>query len=129
MDYKTRITIELSDYGAEGQIVMGPAPWTTIKRFQQRATRLVPPGKDGRPDYSKADVVSSNILDVLLFVREAPFVADLEPFFDFMDKLDAKELGSAERLYAEMEKVAARIFSGEESPLAVSQAAETTDSA
>lgn len=128
MDYTTREVIDLREYGMEGTIEMGLPKFTTEKRFQSKLLAITPRDKDGRPMVEMADLVVSEVLQILMYVRKAPFTPDMDPFYDFLDRVDGIELGNAEKLYNRMARAADTIAKGEDSPLAGSPAAETTDS-
>ena len=127
MEYNTRVIIDLSKYGMEGSIVMGLPGFTTTKQFQSKLLKYVPRDEKGFPIMEQADVIMSQMLDVLMYVKEAPFECDVDPFFKYMDKVDEASGGRANELFEEMSRIAEAARSGELSPLADSPAAETTD--
>lgn len=132
MDYQTTEIIELSDYGMEGQIIMGLPMFTRRRLRETRMASLLPKDQHGRRVAEEADaeaITNGGLLMILSFIRDAPFkLDDVDAFNDFMNDMDLN-CGRSEELWARIYDTYVRMSKGEGSPLPDSQDAETTTSA
>ena len=126
MDYKTRITIDLSRFGQEGNIELGAPTFKKRIELANEISRLITieQNKTGM----KVDNLEGgtwNILQRLVYIKSAPFEPTFKGFLDYTDRMDECDLGSAERLWDEICAAIERIDNGGASPLEPSQEAET----
>ena len=126
------IVIDLNKYGEEGYIAVGyPSLRKTVIAQQIGSARMVSFSKKGEPSIDSTKAVEADlVLNVLQYIEEAPFeLMSVDAFFDFTDKLDSKRRGAGAELYKELTDTIEKVISGEASPSASSQEAETASSA
>lgn len=120
MDIRGDVTIDLREFGYDGQIVLGAPTFRRTNALQNALTKLVGI-KDGEPVLLDTPIGDLNVLTHLAYVKSAPFYTGfdkgIEPFMEFMDKLDENERGSAQRLWKAIEDNVGRIIKGETHPL------------
>lgn len=120
MDIRGDVTIDLKEFGYDGQIVLGAPTFRRTNVLQNAITKLVGI-KDGEPVLLDTPIGDLNVLTHLAYVKSAPFYTGfdkgIEPFMEFMDKLDENERGSAQRLWKVIEDNVGRIIKGETHPL------------
>ena len=121
-------TLDMNNYGQSGIIEISiPSLSKRVARDNALGnctdTKIV----DGKPVIGETRVGDAAIIKVLAYVRSAPFPTDLRGFLRYCDKMDEKELGSAERMLVDIEKAALEIEEAE-TPLADSPAVETPSS-
>ena len=116
MDHTDSIVIDLEQYGGKGEIVMA-APslrrMSWLKNQVGKHAKFSPHG--GMTD---ADVGDIEILNVLVYVRTAPFPVDLNAFYSFCDSLDDAKPGNSVELFNKMTEAMKSITEGATSPLA-----------
>ncbi len=129
MDVQGCVTIPLSEYGMEGEIILSPL---TFRMKTNLANALYELDEHGNQHVKKGlmpgDVA---IITTLSYVKKAPFktnLSDLEPFFDFADKADEVKPGNMDAIWARISKEVSRIESGENHPLPKSGRSPTTNS-
>lgn len=119
MDIRPQRIVDLKDYGLEGQIVLEPLDFVRRKKMQNNIGGCV------NMNAIEDDVLESNrvgdimVYRVLAFIVSAPFRYDnIESFYNFMEKLDRRELGSADRLFNELHAKVKELSEESSSPLA-----------
>lgn len=127
MDMKKTITIDLSEYGGEGEVVLR-AP--TFRRMIEMKNEM---GKYAK--LTNGNVVTSDsqgyaeLIGFLVYIAKAPFKANCQSFLAFADKLDEVELGNADRLWNRIVEAVKEIDKGDDrSPFADSPEAEMSTS-
>lgn len=126
MDYKSRITIDLSEYGQEGTVEIG-AP--TFRRKIELSNEI---SRQMTIEQSRTGVKVDNlsggrwsIMQRMAYVTRAPFRTTYEGFLEYTDMMDAQDPGSADRLWDAICEAVKRIDEGGASPLEPSQGAGT----
>lgn len=125
MDYKTRITIDMSRFGFEGVVELGAPTFRRRTELSNEISRYITieQSKTG----VKVDNLPTgtwNIAQRLVYVKRAPFKTDVESFLEYTDMMDENNPGSADELWDAIVEAVERIDKGEASPLEGSQAAE-----
>lgn len=115
MNINPQCIIDLTEYGMDGQIVMGPPTLRKRIMFQNGM-------KDNLPSGDMA------IRMLILYVRSAPFELTPNGFLDYCDRMDENRIGSAKDMFTRMEAIAVSIEKGELSPFAESPSQETATS-
>lgn len=118
MDLKTEKLIDLTAYGATGEVVMSaPTLRRTIdmKNEMGKGARII--RKGGSVTMEDAPQGDMEILGILTYVEKAPFKRTVESFLTFCDELDANDRGSASRLFDDMAIAAYELDQGGASPL------------
>ena len=119
MDITNRITVDLTKYGLTGEVVMAPPSprreaW--FKNQSMKHTKVDP--RTGRPDLTTADVGDIEVLQILTYVKSAPFPKDkLEDYYAYCDKLDDDHPGLSMKIHKELAEAYKKIHAGETSPL------------
>ena len=119
MDITNRIIIELTEYGLTGEVVMTPPSprrdaW--VKNQSMKHARIDP--KTGRPEVGSADIGDIEIIQMLAFVKSAPFAVDkLESYYDYCDKIDEDHPGMSMKLHNALMDSFRKLNAGETSPL------------
>jgi hypothetical protein len=130
MTARSEITIDMSEFGAEGTIIM---TFPSLRRQAMMKNALGNCAKievvNGENVVKETNLGDVEIVEVLGFVAKAPFPTDLKGFYAFCDRMDERDLGSASRMFEAMTKAKNAIQEGEVSPFADSQEAETSNSA
>lgn len=126
MDYRTRITIDLTRYGQPGTVELGAPTFRRRTELSNEMSRRmgIEQGKSGL----KIDSIPSgdlNILQRMAYVRSAPFSPTVEGFLEYTDLMDEQDPGSADALWDAICEAIERIDKGEESPLDSSQGLTT----
>jgi hypothetical protein len=120
MDVRPQITVDLNEYGFDGQITLEPLDFVRRKRLQNnlgRATHFKDLNMDELKSQDLGDII---VYKVMAFMTSAPFKLDsIESFYGFMARLDKNELGSADRLFNRLENEIKTLK--EDSPLPQSQ--------
>lgn len=129
MDVQGCITIPLSEYGMEGEIILSPL---TFRMKTNLANALYEIDEHGGQHVKKGLLPGDVALfATLAYIKKAPFkvsLSDLEPFYDFADKVDNVKLGNMDALWARITKEVSRIESGENHPLPKSDRSPITSS-
>ena len=120
MDIHGDVTIDLNEFGYDGQIVLGAPTFRRTSALQNAIVKLAGMD-DGKPVLANVPLGDMNLLTNLAYVKSAPFYTGfdkgLEPLMEFMDELDKKEVGSAQKLWDAIEVNVGRIIKGETHPL------------
>lgn len=120
MDIRGDVTVDLKEFGYDGQIVLGAPTFRRTNALQNALVKLVDM-KDGEPVLQDTPLGDLNILTHLAYVKSAPFYTGfdkgIEPIMEFMDTLDEQEPGSAQRLWDVIEANVGRIIKGATHPL------------
>lgn len=123
------ITIDLAKYGSAGTIVMSKPTFRMKNKLMNALGNCTKSCmKDGRAEIEQTNIGDAKIVNVIYYVRAAPFGVSLNAFLDFCDALDNNGVGNAEALFAEMEEAVAAIDRGDTSPFQDSVPAETPSS-
>lgn len=126
-DYKSRVMIDLSEFGSEGIVEMGMPLFTARLEKSICLESRIPRDAEGRPDRKAANMTEIGLIEVLSYVRKAPFERTPEAFGEFMDKLD-EDQGTADELWTRIQDAYSKLSKGEVSPLQDSTPSETTSS-
>ena len=130
MTARSEITIDLTEFGLDGTVIMA---FPSLRRQAMMKNALGNCAKiemvNGEQVVKETRLGDSAIIEVLAFVHKAPFPVDLNGFYDFCDRMDEHDLGSASRMFDAMAAAKDRLQEGLESPLEDSPAAETSKSA
>ena len=119
VDVKPMTKIDLAEFGMEGEIILS-SPSLRKQIMTKNAlgncarTHLV----DGKPVVDETCLGGVDIITTLQYVKSAPFKTDLNGFLDYCDRMDANELGSAERLYEKLREMTAIYAECAKSPFA-----------
>jgi len=124
----SRIEIDLTEFGATGTVVMDQPGYGRKCKFMSKAQKYTAKNPDGSPNMAESDQIMFAIIDVLMHVKEAPFKMDVDPYLNYLDRLDEKAYGTGEALYNRMREASNQLDRGDASPLPASQEAGTTDS-
>lgn len=120
MDVRGDVTLDLKEFGYDGQIVLGAPSFRRTNALQNAIVKLVDM-KDGKPVLMDTPIGDLNLLTHVAYMKSAPFYTGfdkgVEPLLEFMDKLDEKEIGSAQRFWDAVEKNVGRIIKGDTHPL------------
>lgn len=120
MDMNGRITMDLAEYGAEGQVVLGPLKFSRRNEFENSMSDRIRVTAQGKLTMGQVQLGDLNILSTLAYVVEAPFYTGLDkgtrPFLDYMDGLDDKGVDT-QALWDAIKENAGRIINGETHPL------------
>lgn len=120
MDINGSITMDLAEYGAEGQIVLGPLRFSRRNEFDNSMSDSIRVTPQGKLTVGQVQLGDMDILSNLAYVREAPFYTGLDkgtkPFLDYMDGLDEKGV-DAQRVWTDLKANVGRIINGETHPL------------
>ena len=130
MDVQQLTKIDLSEYGMDGEIILGPPTFRKTIEMKNALgnctkTHLV----DGKPVIDETRLGDVDIIMMMAYVRSAPFKADLRGFLNYCDVMDNKEPGSAQRLYDALSALTDAYRDGAKSPFVNSQEAATENSA
>lgn len=119
MDITNRITIDLTEFGLTGEIVMAvPSPRRDAWCKNQSMKHATIDPRTGRPDPTHSDVGDIEVLHILTFVKSAPFPIDrLESYYDYCDELDETNPGVAMKIQSAMLEAYLTLSKGEKSPL------------
>ena len=128
MDYKTRITIDLTRYGQEGTIELGAPTFRQRIELSNEISRLmtIEQNKSG----IKMDNLEGgtwNVIQRMVYVKRAPFTPTFDGFLAYTDKMDEENPGSADMLWEEICSSIDRIDNGDASPLEPSQEVTTLE--
>ena len=128
MDYKTRITIDLTRYGQEGIIELGAPTFRQRIELSNEISRLmtIEQNKSG----IKMDNLEGgtwNVIQRMVYVKRAPFTPTFDGFLAYTDKMDEENPGSADMLWEEICSSIDRIDNGDASPLEPSQEVTTLE--
>lgn len=128
MDYKTRITIDLTRYGQEGTIELGAPTFRQRIELSNEISRLmtIEQNKSG----IKMDNLEGgtwNVIQRMVYVKRAPFTPTFDGFLTYTDKMDEENPGSADMLWEEICSSIDRIDNGDASPLEPSQEVTTLE--
>ena len=128
MAARSEIPINLEEFGLSGiAIVASLRKQAMMKNALGNCARIEVEG--GQKVIKETRLGDSEIVEVLGFVAKAPFPTDLNGFYDFCDRMDERDFGSAARLFDALSAAKARIQEGLESPLEGSPDAVTQNSA
>ncbi len=124
------ISMDMKDYGMEGIVVLRKPRLTRRKQAENAIGRLA------RVDGNTINVTESSLgdvetLTVLTFVESAPFPRDLnnlKAFYDYCDKMDDNEYGSATRFWTDLTENIKRLQEDREDPLPGSAQGSPTES-
>lgn len=120
MDMEGSIVMDLTEYGAEGQIVLSMPRFTRKNELANALSKYISV-KGERPVINDLEFGDLSILSTLAYVSKAPFYIGLDkgvkPFMDFMDSLDKTGSANADRLWKDIQENAGRIINGETHPL------------
>lgn len=132
MDYKAVVYIDLSKYGQDGQIEIAAPTFRRRNEFSNELSRLIKVeqtrGKDVSARIDEIPAGDWNIMQRMLYVRNAPFSPTVEGFLDYTDRMDAMNPGSADALFDAIVEAVNRIDNGDVSPLEPSQEVTTVTS-
>lgn len=118
MEIKTEKNIDLTAYGGEGEIIMSIPPLSRMIRLKNEVCKGAHISrKNGAVSIEDVPQGDLEVLGVLTYVDKAPFKCTVKDFLDFCDTLDAKDRGSASRLYNDMSEIAYELDKGGSSPL------------
>ena len=114
------VEIDLSKYGAEGKVVVGPMTFRRTKESQNAVTYAL--RRNGGTELSLSDLNLGDIETItkLAYIRSAPFstdLSDLSSFYDWTDMLDEKRVGAAQEFYDDLGEAIEKVESGEAHPL------------
>lgn len=117
MDFLMEKHIALSEYGGEGEIVIGPQTLRSSTRLKneisRRTVRTCVSNGEVETVGMPIDAGDVEILQVLSYIRKAPFSLDIEAFLNYADALDRVRPGISISL---MEDIKARIEELKEEP-------------
>lgn len=123
MDTRPTITIDLSEYGSNGLIVMGPLTFrrdAEMKNNIGKCTHYSTDANDLKFTYS--DVGDVSIYRVLAYVIRAPFdFHSKSAFLNFMDGIDSTDIGMGQKLFDRMKDAVKDIQEGKVSPFVQSE--------
>lgn len=119
------IQIDLAQYGMEGLVEMGAPSQRNITMMNNAlgncsVTRMV----NGEPVVVETHIGDADLIQMLVYVRKAPFNNTVKSFLDYCDRM---EPGADVELCKRMTEVAKEL-KGEPSPFASSQGAGTPSS-
>lgn len=128
MDIQGNISIDLKEFGGAGQVVLAPL---SLRRQTELANALgsVNVGEYGGISPVNVKLGDLSMIKVLVYVKSAPFstkLDDLEPFFDYCDKLDEKQPGASTRLWEKLSSVVSELEGRSTHPFAMSEQSPTT---
>lgn len=114
------VEMDLSKYGAEGKVVVGPLTFRRTKESQNAVTCAL--RRNGGTELSISDLNLGDVETItkLAYIRSAPFstdLSDLSGFYDWTDMLDEKRIGSAQEFYDDLDEAIKKVESGEAHPL------------
>lgn len=124
------ISMDMKDYGMDGTVVLRKPRLTRRKQAENALGRIA------KVDGNTINVTESSIGDVetvtmLTFVESAPFPRDLsnlKAFYDYCDRMDDNEYGSATRFWTDMVNNILRLSEDKEDPLHGSAQGSPTES-
>ena len=127
MDIQGSVTMDLTEFGVEGTILFAPP---SLRRQNELANVLgkVRIGEEDNP-MTEIGLGDLTVIQVLYFVKAAPFsvgLRNLEPFFDFCDKVDEIRPGASGDLWDKMKECADIVSTNSAHPFAVSGQSPTT---
>lgn len=103
----TMIDIDLAKYGGEGIVTIGPQSLRSQRILKNETTKRmfsISAGDGQQPTMVAKDVDAGDIeiLQVLSYVRKAPFQPMVDSFMDYCDTLEEKTPGVSVELYEAM---------------------------
>ena len=123
MDVRPQRIVELSEYGATGQITLEPLDFVRRRQLENnigRTTHVAPQG-DGL-EMKSQDLGDLSVYRVMAYIVSAPFkFQSLEGFYNFMERLDKMKLGQAEALFKRLKDEINELKKEATSPLDGSQ--------
>lgn len=129
MDYMAMVSIDMAEFGQEG-IVRVAAP-TFRKRMEftnDVSQRLNVEQRKQGIEVKNLPIGDWNILQRMLYIREAPFPTSLDGFLAYTDRMDSEHPGSADAFWEVLGEAIQSIDEGTSSPLEPSQGAGTQSS-
>ena len=121
------LKIDLEEYGMpEKTIEMGLPSFRRKVEYRNEIGRMIRLSSGGTAD--NIPIGDMAILKVLKYVNEAHFKTTLDGFMSFCDRLDQREVGTADRLFEAMQEAANSLEKGENSPFVPSPEAVTDSS-
>ncbi len=114
------VEMDLSKYGAEGKVVVGPLTFRRSKESQNAVTRALRRNGGTELYLSDLNLGDFETITTLAYVRSAPFptdLMDLSGFYDWTDMLDEKRLGAAQEFFDDLTEAIKKVESGEAHPL------------
>lgn len=115
MEARPQRIISLSEYGMDGEVTIEPLDFVRRKRLENNI------GKASR--FEGDQIVAKDFGDIAIYnvmahITSAPFKFEsLDGFYKFMERMDKRELGSADRLFERMCAEVRAVESRENSPL------------
>lgn len=119
MDITNRITIDLTEFGLTGEVVMAPpTPRRDAWNRNQAMKHAKIDPRTGRPDLSSADIGDIEVIQLLTYVKSAPFpINKLEEYYDYCDKVDEEHPGVSMKIQKRIKEAYTKLSAGETSPL------------
>lgn len=115
---RPEIKIDLNRYGYDGEVVMSRPSFRKLRDLRNAITSKAKYVKeDGEVTLQNIPQGDVEILGVLVYVQSGPFRFDVESFLKFCDKIDAVQIGNANRLFDEMNSAAEELDKEAASPL------------
>ncbi len=114
------VEMDLSKYGTEGTVVVGPLTFRRQKESQNAVMHALRCNGGTELVLSDLNLGDIEVITKLAYVRSAPFstnLSDLSGFYDWTDMLDEKRIGAAQEFYDDLDKAIEKVDSGEAHPL------------
>ena len=119
MDIRPQKTINLKDFGSEGEITLEPLTFRRRKQLQNNIGLCMNVKNNEVEPTRMGDVM---IYKVMAYIVSAPFRYDtIEGFYNFMDKMDRISPDNGERLFSALNDAIKELGQEESSPLDNSQ--------
>ena len=107
-EIKRILTIDLTEYGAEGTVEMRKPSPRREREFLNLISRYSTKGENGMTIKEGAPLGDIRILSMLMYVSVAPFPLTLDGYLDFTDRISPE---AATALQKRMEEGAAEVAS------------------
>lgn len=122
---KRELMMDLSEYGVDGHIVFAKPTFRKLNEMKNQSASYIK-FEMKRSGSTDATIASGDleIMNLLTYVKSAPFRMDVEGFLTFMDRVDEVG-GDTEMLYAAMNDMADAVCKEVRSPFVASPAAGT----
>jgi len=129
MAVRSEIQIDLSRFGQTGVVIMA-LPSLRKKAMTKNALGNCAKVEvvNGEKVVKETNVGDMEVIELLAFVAKAPFPMDLKSFYDYCDRMDAQNFGSASDMFDAMTEAKEKLISGDMSPFVDSQVQETPSS-
>lgn len=127
MDIQGSVSMDLAEFGIEGNILFAPP---SLRRQNELANVLgrVRVGEEDQP-MTEIGLGDMTIIQVLYFIKAAPFstgLKNLEPFLEFCDKVDEIRPGASSDLWDKMKECADIVSTNSAHPFVASGQSPTT---